>query len=346
MTPYLTRPTGLVLTLLVFAACDPTPTEPSAAASALAEAELAVGVNSWTSPAPMPSDRYWPAVAVVPNSQGQSILYAIGGSRDVTRVPLGNVQAYNAATNHWTSRAALPVALYNTNGAGAIDGKIYVTGGMDYQNRIQASVYMYDPATNQWTRKKDMPARGFGGITGVYQNRLYVMTSCDNVPNCATERGGVGIFRYNPATDNWRFLSPAHGDHVFGMGGFLGGKFYLTGGVSAEPRASLDVYDPATNSWQTGAPMPAGRTRAAYATIEGKLYLAGGSEEDLTSPNHDFVQSRSVIRYDPVGNKWSTLAPLPKAQQGLSGGRVVVTSTLRFEVVGGPRPGNNFQYTP
>jgi hypothetical protein len=35
---------------------------------------------------------------------------------------------------------------------------------------------MYDPATNKWTRKRDMPAYTWGGITGVINNKLYVLT--------------------------------------------------------------------------------------------------------------------------------------------------------------------------
>ena len=43
--------------------------------------------------------------------------------------PLAKVTAYNVATNTWTDRRPLPVPLAWSNGAGVINGKIYVSGG-------------------------------------------------------------------------------------------------------------------------------------------------------------------------------------------------------------------------
>jgi N-acetylneuraminic acid mutarotase len=328
---------------LIIAACQDSATEPEQAEAARASAPaLAVAYNSWLTRANMPSDRYDPAVAVVTNAQGQTVLYAIAGrTTTATTAPLGKVQAYNSATNTWTTRASLPQALRSTNGAGVINGKIYLSGGERYDRSIVASLFVYDPATNQWSRKKDMPGRGFGGVTGVYQNKLYVVTGCDNVPGCSSTKG---LFRYDPAIDAWTFLSLVPHAHHAGMGGFLGGKFYLTGDVLSPSRV-LDVYDPATNSWGIRAPMPSGRSGAAYAAIGGKLYIAGGSEEDLQKTGWFFL-SRSVLRYDPTSDQWSSLTPLPRDLRGLAGGRVVVNGQPRFEVVGGVRPGNNLQYIP
>jgi N-acetylneuraminic acid mutarotase len=333
--------------LIVTAACQDSATEPDQAqAVGISAPALEVVANSWRSRANMPSDRYDPAVAVVTNAQGQTVLYAIAGRTTTAKtVPVGKVQAYNSATNTWTTRASLPQALSATNGAGVINGKIYLSGGQRYDRSIVASLFVYDPATNQWSRKKNLPARGFGGVTGVYQNRLYVVTSCDNVPGCAGGVGsGMGMFRYDPAADAWTFLSLVPHKHPFGMGGFLGGKFYITGDILSPSRV-LDVYDPATNSWTTRAPMPTGRSSAAFAAMGGKLYIAGGSEEDLQHSGWFFL-SRSVLRYDPTSNQWTSLTPLPRDLPGLAGGRAVVNGEARFEVVGGVRPGNNLQYVP
>jgi N-acetylneuraminic acid mutarotase len=333
--------------LTVATACQDSPTQPEQPVepAELPSVAVAAASNTWRTRANMPSDRYGPAVAVVTNAQGQTVLYAIGGTTITgKRVPVGKVQAYNAATNTWTTRASLPEALYNTDGAGVINGKIYLSGGERYDRSIVASLFVYDPGTNQWTRKKDMPGRSFGGVTGVYQNKLYVVTLCDNDPECAGGGGRVGMFRYDPAADAWRFLSFVPHPHNWGMGGFLGGKFYVTGDVQSTSRV-LDVYDPATNSWTTGAPMPTGRSMAAYAAIGGKLYIAGGSEEDLQHTGW-FSFSRTVLRYDPMSNQWTSLTPLPRELLGLGGGRVVVNGQPRFEMVGGPRPDNNLQYVP
>ena len=348
MNPYLTRPVALAFALVALTSCNDTPTEPESATSPVPDAELAVAANSWSTRANMPSDRFDPAVAVVTNAQGQTVLYAIAGTTNAGgNVPLGKVQAYNAATNTWTTRASLPVALRNTNGAGAINGRIYLSGGHRYNGSIVPYLFEYNPATDRWTRKRDLPNSGFGGVTGVYQNKLYVLTYCQGVanePGCGASSSAMGVYRYDPAADQWTFLSVAPRNHFGGMGGFIGGRFYLTGGASASPEEALDVYDPATNSWDTRAPMPSGRFRAAYAAIGVKLYIVGGTEKDVQTGFYDL--SRSMIRYDPASNSWTTLAPLPSLRNGLAGGRVVVNGQARFEVVGGARPGNNLQYTP
>jgi N-acetylneuraminic acid mutarotase len=342
MTEYLQRAMGLCLTWLVLASCADSPTEPAVINPGSAEAlAVAATSNAWIKRANMPSDRYQPAVAVVTNAQGQTVLYAIGGSTPHGS-PLGTVQAYNAATNTWTYRASLPVALSETNGAGVINGKIYLSGGKK-SGSIVSSLFMYDPAQNRWTRKRDLPNPGYYGITGVYQSKLYVMTYCQGA---AAEPGcpfgiGMGIYRYDPATDRWTLLTGLPDGHYAGMGGFIGGKFYVAGGLGSQ---AVDVYDPATNSWSTAAPMPSRRSSAAYAAIGGKLYIAGGSEEDPVFGTS--VLSLSVLRFDPASNTWTSLAPLPEKRWGFSGGRVVVNGKARFELVGGVRPGNNLQYLP
>ncbi len=342
MTEYFQRATALAFTWLVVASCADSPTEPPPINSASPEAlAIAAPSNAWIKRANMPSDRNQPAVAVVTNAQGQTVLYAIGGSTP-RGSPLGTVQAYNAATNTWTYRASLPVALSETNGAGVINGKIYLSGGKK-SGSIVSYLFMYDPAQNRWTRKRDLPNPGNLGITGVYQNKLYVVTRCNGPvtePGCSPDPG-VGIYRYDPATDRWTFLTGLTTDHYLGMGGFIGGKFYVMGGIFSRV---VDVYDPATNSWSTAAPMPGKRSSAAYAAMGGKLYIAGGAEEDPEFGTS--VLSQSLLRFDPAANTWTSLAPLPEKHWGFSGGRVLVNGKARFEVVGGVRPGNNLQYLP
>jgi N-acetylneuraminic acid mutarotase len=320
----------LALGMLALAACgDDTTTQPTPPATP----NLALVSNTWSVLPNMPSDRYGPAVAVVTKEDGTTILYAIGGRTSPnTHAPLSTVQAYNASTKAWTTKAPLPVPLYNTNGAGVIGGKIYLSGGQRYDNSLVASLFVYDPATNQWTQKRDLPFPGFGGVTSVYQSKLYVLTwgSSD-----------MGVYRYDPATNRWTFLAVAPRGHFAGTGGFVGGKFHLTGGTDSP---QLDVFDPATNTWSTKAPLPARRISAAYAALAGKLYVVGGVEEDPIT--HWWSRSRSVLEYDPTTNVWRSRAALPQERNGIAGGRIVHEGVPVLAVVGGARPGNFLAYVP
>jgi N-acetylneuraminic acid mutarotase len=337
------RAAALVLSSVMVAACNDTTAPTDAADLEGPGPSLALAANSWTTRRDMPStERYALATATVTNS-GRSVVYAIGG-RTATGGSLSKVQAYHVSTNSWTYPAELPVTLFETNGAGVINGKIYVSGG-----RITSSdhdglpfLYMYNPATNRWTRKQDLPYGTWGGVTGVYGGKLYVLTNCGaEYPGCANN-DDPHLFRYDPAANTWTELPPPPTPHQYGMGGFIGGKFYVTGGQQEISR-QLDVYDPATNSWSTRAPLPTRRWRAAGTALQAKLYVVGG-----TQLNSDGTASavRTTSVYDPSTNSWTTKAQLPTARTDVAASVVWLNGQQRLEVVGGARPGNNVQYTP
>jgi N-acetylneuraminic acid mutarotase len=95
--------------------------------------ELAVTSNTWLKRADMPGEaRFGFAMATVTNSAGQSVFYVIGGCTVKGGYGRRTVSEYNVATNTWTRRASLPLLRCTTNGAGVIDGKIYVTGGSQF----------------------------------------------------------------------------------------------------------------------------------------------------------------------------------------------------------------------
>ena len=343
MTNHLMRPTALAVSLLVSAGCSETPTQPETTEVPTATPEFAVATNSWLTKADMfGTTRSSLATATVTNAAGQSVLYAIGGVTEAGG-SLSRVQAYNVATNTWTYRAPMPVPLFSTNGAGVIDGKIYVSGGL-IQDRHTAhrDLYMYDPATNTWTRKRDMPTDTWGGVTGVINNQLYVLT-CEREEECY---GGdpLPLYRYDPATDQWALLAFAPTQDQ-PMGAVIGGKLYFTGDPRSfsGPNGRFTVYDPATNQFTAKAPVPTIRVGGAYESAGGRLYLFGGFKR---YPDGSLQQVQTTNVYIAATNTWITKAPIPNTHTGLSASRVFVDGKARIQVVGGSRPGNNLQYVP
>jgi N-acetylneuraminic acid mutarotase len=331
---------------------DTAPTGPDAAAPAAATPDFAVASNSWITRHNMPTDRWWLATATVTNAAGHSIVYAIGG-RNVPDDPssddggtgtLGKVQAYDVATDTWTTKASLPLPLSATNGAGVINGKVYVSGGYSGYKDIQNGLFVYDPAANTWTQKHPMPLPTLKGVTGVINNRLYVLaTPCDN-GDCAFPGDSPVFYRYDPATDSWASLPPPNNQHQSGAGGTVDGKFYVVGGGGKGDYRKLDIYDPATNQWTTKAGLGRGRWFAAGVGMSGKLYIMGGTQLSSDGSSLAVVATTSV--YVPATNSWSTKAPLPSPRAGIAASRVALNGQLRIEVVGGARPGNNVAYIP
>ena len=333
--------TVLGLGVLALASCADETTAPSATPT-VAGPELAVAHNTWITQRDMPFERWELAVADVPNPAGQSVLYVIGG-RTATGSPLTRVQAYNVATNSWAWKAPLPGQLSATNGAGVVNGKIYVSGGLFdkrwYAVGVTSRVYMYDPATNVWTEKARTPAQGAWGVTGVIGGKLYVLTTCVEEPfegafyydTCDPSK----FFRYNPATNRWATLPRPQGTYT--MGAVLYDKLYVTDGQK------LEVYDPATNQWTAKASGGQRRIDGAATAQGAMLYLIGGRE---LIPDVGWQALRTVKVYHPTTNTWTTAAPLPTARYDIAATRVLLDGHPRIEVVGGSVPGNNLQYIP
>jgi N-acetylneuraminic acid mutarotase len=353
-------PSLLTLSTLGLAACGEGTTQPNSAADQPAAQQLAVTSNTWLTRRDMPLELVNQTAAVVPNALGQSIVYAIGGQKPglvpVEAVPMGEVRAYNVATNTWTSKRDMPVARWGMNGAGVINGKIYVTGGWDSKLRPTASVFAYDPTSDTWTRKRDMPAAGgsFGsGVTGVIGGKLYVVSfaSYNYVDPL------VNFSAYNPTTNSWTKLpKPPDYPVVFVGGGVINKKLYMIGtkwladAVWGYAEFKVLEYDPITNrwtkklSWTTESCLPNFPCQIYGPTVVmlSHVYVIQGEPTTNGGPATSFI-------YDPVTNTWASkplLTTFSYGSDALAAARVYLNGQPRLEVFGGYRPGNNQQYIP
>jgi N-acetylneuraminic acid mutarotase len=337
---------GLTLGLLTLAACSETTTEPETAGLPSSDPSLAAAAaGSWITRAEVPQQRSGFASTALTDASGHSVVYVIGGKNSDGFVP-PTVQAYNVATNSWSTKAPLPTGVYATNGTGIINGKIYVSGGLKTRRDfVSDALYKYDPVSNSWIRKSVLPAPGFNGVTGVINNQLYILTGCGAGVACYPSVP-LAFYRYNPATNQWANLPNPTSAHEQGMSGVIGGKFYVVGGKDQLNR--LEVYDPSTNSWTTKASMPlgqfaaAGRWAGAGAALGGKLYVIGGFQRDV---DRSITAVRTTNVYNPATNSWTTVAPMPVGQGGDAASRVVVGGQARIEVIGESSP-SNLQYIP
>jgi N-acetylneuraminic acid mutarotase len=354
----MTPRTSLILALtvgalaLVSCAPDENPTQPTTGDESPAAApSFALAANSWTTRARMPTGRGSLALAVA-NSGGKPILYAIGG--DEGRYSTDTVEAYNVATNTWTMKAPLPAPLTSTNGVGLIAGKLYVSGGVIRNHDNESgdayvySLYAYDIVTNTWTRKADMPRPIARGISGVINNKLYVLTGfCgqngfgqNQCADFVTRR----LYVYDPVTNTWDTSLPWCPDaHVNGAGGVINGKFYVVGGTGSDHNGSrkLHVFDPATRRWTIKAPMPVARFGIGAAVLGNRLYVIGGGTNSGAIVN-------TVQAYNPMNDTWITKASMPTARAQLGAVRATLDGQSRIFAVGGSGAygHRNEAYTP
>jgi N-acetylneuraminic acid mutarotase len=331
----------IAVSLLALAGCERAPTDPTVPLGALA------ATAGWTSDAPMPTARRHLKAATV-----NGVIYAIGGYGYVPATGLfqvrRKVEAYDVASNTWTTKTALPAPL-NPTGATNIGGKIYVAGGR--------ALYLYDPATDGWTRKADMPSTvALDGQQGAINGKLYVYAGVTINPDGSP--GPQRFFRYNPATDTWATLRTPSYARSGGASGVMNGRFYLIGGTLPTSRNGVGtawdvhIYDPATG-WTKRVPERSfglGSGDLAYATLGGKLYIVGTHYTDSCTYGIGGI-------YDPASNTlsgFSSRAPLRAYAAGAAakGQFFVIAGTdyepIVYDVCGsdGSLTGDVRAYTP
>jgi Kelch motif len=317
----------LGLNWLLLASCADQTTAPNVPPTSAAP-QFALESNTWLIRRDFPHPWTDVSTATVTNRFGQSLVYAMGGATAAGGC-LSRTRSYNVTTNVWAPRPDMPLALCGMNGAGVINGKIYVTGGVgpySFSRSPTKSLFVYDPATATWTRKRDMPEPGTGGVTGVIKDKLYVVT---------TKNDTAYFFRYNPSTDSWsRLPRPTNYHWLGGGGGVINGKLYLIA-------QATKVYDPATNQWTTLGPLP-GDLHGSSVVVQAKLYIFGA--DTRTGGEH-----WGIFIYDPASNSWKTKPLLTTLQDSYNihaASKVFLNGEPRVEVIGGSPPGNNIQYVP
>jgi N-acetylneuraminic acid mutarotase len=139
---------------------------------------------------------YFPVVA---DSHG--IIYAIGGG-NASCQNLASVEAYDPATNMWTTKAPMPAAVYNQSAALGPDGRIYnfsgqVGGGCTSPS---ANLFIYDPVGNAWTSGTNVPVavNGSAAASGAGVNALlYVFGGTTSGPQLPI------VQAYDPVANVW-----------------------------------------------------------------------------------------------------------------------------------------------
>jgi len=292
-----------------------------------------VAAGSWVVRADHAKTVYDASSASITNASTlRTLVYVIGGRSSGDGTVTSVVKAFDVSSNVWRSKPNYPLPVEKTNGAVELNGKIYVSGGFTrrydatrnvYRLETLARVYAFNPATNEWTRRRDMPVTSAEGVSDASNGLLYVASQ-------------GALWRYNPATDQWVQLTRTPHDPWQAAGGFIGGKFYLV-----EALGAVDIYDPPTKTWSSGAKRPYRYCSPASATWQAKLYLVGCHDDFESAAN------QPMLVYDPKTNTWSEAPAPPKpATDRWTLSRVVVNGKPGLELVGGPAPGNNLQFSP
>jgi N-acetylneuraminic acid mutarotase len=174
--------------------------------------------DTWTTKTPMPTARRGVAIGVV-----GGILYAVGGelSPAGSRTMSHAVEAYDPASNSWSTRAPMPTAR-DALSVVVVDDVLYAIGGFDglaYLRTVEA----YDPSTDSWTTRAPMPTKRAIAAALALNNRVYVVGGYTGITSRTVEM-------YDPATDRWTTKAPMPSARAGLVGGVVNGILYAVGG--------------------------------------------------------------------------------------------------------------------
>ena len=265
------------------------------------------GLGSWELLAPMPGGaRQEFNVAGL-----KGLVYAIGAFG--TAADSRRVEAYDPATNTWTTKASIPFPSDHPNVAATAD-KIYILGEVGNTNSAE-----YDPVTNAWTMKAPIPTQRAASAIAAIGTKIYVAGGAMGSNGASFGPTVRDFAAYDTVTNTWETLDPipAPGrNHA--VGAAVSGIFYIVGGRTNGPMDGLqnrvDAYDPSTRTWTQKANMPVARGGCMGGVVNGQIVIVGGegNARDI-NPNGVFPDTDV---YDPVADMWRVMAPMRTPRHG------------------------------
>ncbi|MFH2203946.1 MAG: right-handed parallel beta-helix repeat-containing protein [Elusimicrobiota bacterium] len=237
-----------------------------------------------------------------------------GRSATAIRLDGGGYANWRGST--WTLLSPLAAGGRSMLGGGAIDGTVYAVGGDNggYLDRTEA----YDPGGDSWGSTNVLNTSRRAAGLAVADGKLYAIGGFNGAFLNSAEV-------YDPDTNSWTFADTMPSNRAAIAAAALNGRIYAVGGLTGgTEQATNQEYDPAADQW-AGANKTAMTQARAYAVAVGtfgKVYVFGGSDGGQTTLYDD------VEAYDPVGNGWTSGAPMPTSRHGMAagaiGGKIVV----------------------
>ena len=236
--------------------------------------------DTWTTKAPMATDRYNSRAVAVNNK-----IYVIGGL-DYSGA-LAVVEEYDPLSDTWTTKTPMPIVRY-AFGAAEYNNKIYVIGGVRASGGITNSIEEYDPATDTWSEKTPLPTTASNLDCVAYSGIIYAFTQ-------------FNVYAYDPANDTstTKTRIPLAPEATYGPAvAVIGDKIWVMGDYN------INIYHPTGDYWTLYTTKP---YRTQYALVNDgnmHLYMMGGVhavDSDLPSgslykQNEVFDRSGSILR--------------------------------------------------
>jgi N-acetylneuraminic acid mutarotase len=239
--------------------------------------------------------------------------------------PVSDVHVYDIKAREWSDAAPMPISINHGNAA-AVDGKIYMLGGLSGTNMSSWNAlpnsYVYDPEDDSWAELPSMPsdtARG-GAAIGVHKSSIFL---AGGLTKLELFEGGeqlsvATVTSFDTKTQKWNTALPqlpGPRDHVGGA--VIGSTFYVTGGrENGQENTHGDTWALALRrpkSWRDQASMPTARGGISTAAVGRYIFTFGGEgNPDLPTGVFDDVEV-----FDTKRGEWIVAEAMSVPRHGM-----------------------------
>ncbi|HMV85574.1 MAG TPA: M36 family metallopeptidase [Blastocatellia bacterium] len=241
----------------------------------------------------------------VPTANDGKYIYTLAGrTTTANSSSVTTVQRLDpaAASPAWEPLSAIPTA-FNSGKAVAVNGKIYIPGGITPTAAIERNLYVYDIAANTWATLPPPPTgvHAYSLVADAARNTLYLTGGSDGVV-----AGFTNVQAYDIAANKWTALPPLNTARFAHESVLANGKLYVAGGIgSAGGLVSGEVFDFSTQKWSPIDDLP----RVHQYTVSAPAMDAGGRLLWLVIGGEDGngAPIGNIDAYDFAANRWLTL---------------------------------------
>jgi N-acetylneuraminic acid mutarotase/glucose/arabinose dehydrogenase len=214
-------------------------------------------------------------------------IYVFGGSTQAFTGAVATASIYDPVLNTWTTLAPMSTA---RGGAAAIalNGLIYVVGGMTNDGASTEIVEIFNPATGSWSPGVPLMTRRDNlGVAAADGQLLAIGGRTRNADGTVVQSTLSGVEAFDPAAGMWQpRASMPTGRRAFGLGS-INGKIQVFGGEDSATGDGVfeasEEYDPIADTWRAITPLTRGRHGPASATVNSRVYVIGGSVQSGSS---------------------------------------------------------------
>lgn len=261
---------------------------------------------------------------------GLAFALALGGCLGATTESPAPVD--QRAPGRWTALPPMPTARQEVAVA-ALDGRVFVIGGLGESAEPVATVEAFDPTANTWHARAPLPRPLHHAAAAVVEGRLFVIGGFTG--GRVRWRAQATTYEYDARGDAWVTRAEMPTPRGALAVAPLAGTIHALGGSADEVTGAHEVYEPAADRWTRANAMPTARDHLAAVAFRGRVWALGGRTSFLGT------QFANVEIYDPASDGWRTGTPLPVGRGGLA----AAVLSDRIYVFGGEAPLRIFNAT-